>query len=58
MLKPVPESDGLELVLEDIRKNIRENKQFLDFLKNDQDVDLAEDEDDLIGEENADFEEL
>lgn len=59
MVKPGPESDGLELVLDDIRKNIRDNKQFLDFLKSDQDVDLPDEEDEeLACVSDDEFEEL
>ena len=59
MSKPPPENEGLELVLDDIRKNIRDNKQFLDFLKSDQDVELPdEDDEDLVGIGDEEFEEL
>lgn len=59
MSGPVNEQDGLELMLQDIRKNIQDNQQFLKLLKSDRDVLLPdEDGDDLSDSGDDDFEEL
>ena len=59
MSGPVTEQEGLELMLQDIRKNIQDNQQFLKLLKSDRDVLLPdEDGDDLSDSGDDDFEEL
>lgn len=56
---PVNERDGLELMLQSIRKNIQENQEFLKLLKSDCDVMLSDDDrDDLSNPAEDDFEEL
>ena len=59
MSGPVTEHDGLELMLQEIRKNIQDNQQFLKLLKSDRDVLLPDaDNDDLSDSGDEDFEEL
>lgn len=59
MSVPSIEQDGLELILQDIKRNIKDNQQFLEFLKDDRDVLLPdEDSDDPSDVDDDDFEEL